>query len=763
MDPRFGRFASSANGNEIQFGNQSITVLPDTKVLHNPPVFENACSVYDPVNQNLESVSVYDHNFRGIQFDRNFRGIQFDPPTSSSSPVVSVTLDDEFHEDCDLSDAILGYISQVLMEEDMEDKSCMLYESLDLQAAEKSFYDVLGKKYPPSPSYDEGSFSVDRYIESPSDYSSLDHNTYVGEFTNGSDYLHHESNLQSLGANDVSCRSISSSNSGNNIIDGFIDSPASTFQAPEICDENQMMLKFKKGVEEANKFLPSDNKLLASFNGGESWPKVQNGELMAMVDRRNLQTGTRVRKSPYGEDDIGKEERSIKQAAIYQDSTLRSKEIDLILLCSQGQGDVALRSLRYTLRKETSKDRLKDMEPKGLSKGKGKGKGRSRKQKNTKEVIDLRTLLITCAQAIAADDRRNANELLRQIRQHASPFGDGSQRLAHCFANGLEARLAGTGSQIYRALVSKKTSATDYIKAYHLYIASSPFRKISNFASNRTIRDMALAENATRIHVIDFGILYGFQWPTFIQRISEKEGGPPRLRLTGIEFPQPGFRPAERIEETGLRLKEYASQFNVPFEYNPIAKRWEDVSVEDLMIDDDEFLVVNCMYRSKNLLDETVGVDSARNVVLNLIKKISPDIFIHGILNGSYNAPFFVTRFREALFHFSALFDMLETNVPRERSERMLLERELFGREALNVIACEGWERVERPETYKQWHARNLRAGFVSFPFSRAIIKMAQEKVGLYHKDFMIDVDNQWLLLGWKGRIIYAISCWKAA
>ncbi|KVI03363.1 scarecrow-like protein 9 [Cynara cardunculus var. scolymus] len=756
MDPRIRRFASSANGNGIKFGNQSITA----KALDNPPRFENACSVYDPVNGNLDSVSVYDHNFRGIQFDRNFRGIQFDPPTSSSL-VVSA---DELHEDCDLSDAILGYISQVLMEEDMEDKSCMLYESLDLQAAEKSFYDVLGKKYPPSPSYDEGLLSVDRYIESPSDYSSLDQNTYVGEFTNGSGYLHHESNLQSLGANDVSCRSVSSSNSGNNVIDGFIDSPARTFQAPEICDENQMMLKFNKGVEEANKFLPSDNKLLASFNGGESWPKVENskgGELMVMVDGRNLQTWTRVRKSPCGEDDIGVEERSIKQAAIYQDSTLRSKEIDLILLCSQGQGDVALRSLRYTLQKETSKDKLKDKEPKCLTKGKGKGKGRSRKQKNTKEVIDLRTLLITCAQAIAADDRRNANELLKKIRQHASPFGDGSQRLAHCFADGLEARLAGTGSQIYRALVSKKTSATDYIKAYHLYIASSPFRKISNFASNRTIRDMAVAENATRIHIIDFGIHYGFQWPTFIQRILEKEGGPPRIRLTGIEFPQPGFRPAERIEETGLRLKEYASHFNVPFEYNPIAKRWEDVSVEDLKIDEGEFLVVNCMYRSKNLLDETVGVDSARNVVLDLIKKISPDIFIHGILNGSYNAPFFVTRFREALFHFSALFDMLETNVPRERSERMLLERELFGREALNVIACEGSERVERPETYKQWHARNLRAGLVSFPFSREIIKMAREKVGLYHKDFMIDVDNQWLLLGWKGRIIYAISCWK--
>ncbi|KAI3525823.1 hypothetical protein L1887_04944 [Cichorium endivia] len=744
MDPRTGGFGSLANGNGFQFGNQGTIVLPDEKTLDNRSRFDNTFSIYDPVSD----VNVYQNR-------HNFRGIQFDPPSNFSSPVVTASPDDELNEDCDLSDAILGYISQVLMEEDMEDKSCLLYESLDLQAAEKSFYDVLGKKYPPSPSYDEGLFSVDQYIQSPHDSSSSHHNnTYVGNFTNvSSGYLHDDLNLHNLADHNVPCISVSSSNSGNNITDA--DFPASTFQASEIYDENQMTMtmNFNKGVEEANKFLPTDNKLLADFNpGGVFFPKYQVTETDKL---RILPTGSRVRKSSY---DLEKEVRSVKQAAIFQDATLRSKEIDLMLLSSMGPGDAALRVFRTTLQDETNKDKLKDKEPKCLTKGRRKS---GRKKQNKKEVIDLRTLLITCAQAVAADDRRNATELLKQIRQHASPFGDGNQRLAHCFANGLEARLAGTGSQIHRGLVSKKTSAADYIKAYHLYIACSPFRKISNFASNRTIMDMAV--NATRIHIIDFGILYGFQWPTFIQRVSYRPGGPPSVRLTGIEFPQPGFRPAERIEETGARLKEYAKLFNVPFDYNPIAKRWENVNVEDLKIEKGEFLVVNCMYRSKNLLDETVGVDSARNVVLNLIKKINPNVFIHGILNGSYNAPFFVTRFREALFHFSALFDMLETNVPRERAERKLLEGELFGREVLNVIACEGWERIERPETYKQWHVRNLRAGFVSVPFSRAILKLAREKVGLYHKDFMIDVDNNWLLQGWKGRIIYAISCWITA
>lgn len=37
------------------------------------------------------------------------------------------------------------------MEEDMEDKTYVLQNSLDLQAAERPFYEALGQKCPPSP------------------------------------------------------------------------------------------------------------------------------------------------------------------------------------------------------------------------------------------------------------------------------------------------------------------------------------------------------------------------------------------------------------------------------------------------------------------------------------------------------------------------------------------------------------------------------------------------------------------------------------
>lgn len=331
------------------------------------------------------------------------------------------------------------------------------------------------------------------------------------------------------------------------------------------------------------------------------------------------------------------------------------------------------------------------------------------------------------------------------------------QRMSCYFADGLEARMAGHGASLYMKYPS---SAADVLKAYHLFLAACPFKKITNFVSNKSI--MKIAKKATRLHIIDFGILYGFQWPCLIQRLSCRPGGPPSLRITGIDLPNTGFRPTERVDETGRRLSHYADIFNVPFSFQAIAQKWETIKISDLNLDEEEVLVVNCHWRFRNLLDETVVSDNPRAVVLNLIKDMNPDVFIQAVVNGAYSAPFFSTRFREAIFHFSSLFNMLDTTVPRDVEERILIEKQIFGWEAMNVIACEGAQRLERPETYKQWQVRISRAGFRKLALDREIVTIATERVkSRYHKDFMIDVDDNWVLQGWKGRILYAISLWK--
>ncbi|KAJ4725786.1 Scarecrow-like protein [Melia azedarach] len=606
------------------------------------------------------------------------------PSASTSSSSVSSYGDPA--DISELSHATLRYISDMLMEEDLEGKTCMLQDCLALQAAEKSFYEVLGQKYPPSPN--QASSSLNQNSNRQNDFCTT---SSYSDGRNGSS---------------ASCLAEPNwiSNQGNYKLPVVQTFPENSIIVQSLYNGIQPF-GLSGEVREASNFPQIDDIVI-----------INSKSVASTVKERGYSSpyGSRGRKSYELEDSNYLEEgRSNKHSAISVAVYEPSEMIDEVVLCKCENNKTATCLIHGFFPNGSSGK----VQQNGQSKGSNGGTKRSKRKGKKKEVVDLWTLLNVCAQAVANYDQRTANEILQQIRQHSSPFGDGNQRLAHYFANGLEARLAGTRTPI-RTHLGGRASAAE--------------------------------------------IIQGYKWPCLIQRISKRPTGTPKIRITGIEFPQPGFRPAERVEETGHRLKCYSQRFSVPFDYNAIAEKWQNIQLEDLKIDKEEITVVNCMYRMRNLPDDTVVINSPRDAVLELIRKINPDIFILGVVNGTHNAPFFLPRFREALFHFSTCFDMFDSTVPREDQGRMVFEREIYGKDAMNVIACEGIERVERPETYKQWQARNLRAGFRQLQLGKDILKSVMTLVkSNFHPDFVIDEVGQWMLQGWKGRLAYALSVWK--
>ncbi|KAK4777695.1 hypothetical protein SAY87_017882 [Trapa incisa] len=636
------------------------------------------------------------------------------PPSSTSSETESPE-----DSDSSTSNSILKFISEILMEEDLEEKPCMLQDCLALQAAEKSFYDVLNQEHDTPSSHHCPSFS-----DSP--------------------------------ARALSSSQESSSDSSNTC-NCHIHSSVEVIQPPELGNLVASCVHLTSAFRDLdwynNRTGTVEENIFFKYLGTSG----STGDAIS----QNSVSGSSKGKKSHGreEGDSPREGRSNKQSAVSVEEPEQQELFDEVLLCQPGKDGQSC-SLDDDCEHKPSKKSSENRSTRGSN-----GRSGVRRKKNSArgEVVDLWTLLTQCAQAVAINDHRSSMELIKQIRQHSSPYGDGNQRLAYYFVNGLEARLAGTEAPSYLATAGHGTSAADILKAYQFYVQACPFKRMSNFFSNRTI--MRKADAAKTLHIIDFGILYGFQWPCLIQRVSKRSCGPAKIRMTGIELPQRGFRPAERVEETGRRLKRYCERFGVEFEYNTIAKKWETIQLEDLKIDHNDFTVVNSLYRLRNLPDESVVMNSPRHTVLKLIRKIEPDLFVHGVVNGTYNAPFFLTRFKEALFHFSSLFDMFDVGQDdRENEQRIMFEREVFGRDAMNVIACEGVARVERPETYKQWQVRNMRAGFRQIPLYEDIFKNVKRIVKSdYHRDFVIDQDGPWMLLGWKGRVIHAVSCWVPA
>ena len=702
-------------------------------------------------------------------------GQPYDPPHVVMPPMLqadSTTSPD----DNDFSETVFKYMNQILMEENIENKPCMFFDPLGLKDTEKSFYDALAQKNPPLPNQNSGestglsSSSGDYGTNSTSSSSTVNDALWLSDLGehNYQPSLSPPPILGEYNAVQSNFNPTDQSQFFRNLSDDSVNHFGDGLEvvAQNIFTNSESILQFRRGLEEASKFLPKSNNLVIDLESNVVSSSKRKGEdlkvesLVVKSEKESYSPdGSGGRKNHAREETELEEGRSNKQTAVYveeSEGTELSEMFDKVLLCTDAPaamyGDNCER-----LQNDASKASL---ETQGGNGGKG---GRNKKQVRKKETVDLRNLLILCAQAVSSGDGRTANELLKQVRDHSTPFGDGSQRLAHFFANGLEARLAGTkvGTQIfYTPLFSKRISAAELLKAYRVHLSACPFKRIILFFGMKCI--LHAAEKATTLHVVDFGIHYGFQWPILIQFLSKRPEGPPKLRITGVDLPQPGFRPTESIEETGRRLEKYCKRFNVPFEYNAIASQnWETIRIEELKIERNEVLVVTCAFRMKTLPDETIEGISPRDAFLNLIRRMKPDIFLNSIVNGSFNAPFFHTRFREALFHYSALYDMFDVTISRDNPERLMFEREFYGREVMNVIACEGLDRVERPETYKQCQVRISRAGFKSLPLNQEQMNTFRAKMkAWYHKDFILDEDNHWLLQGWKGRIVYASSSW---
>ncbi|GAA0164824.1 hypothetical protein LIER_20371 [Lithospermum erythrorhizon] len=578
------------------------------------------------------------------------------------------------------SDSSFKFLNQIIMEESMDENTSMFYDPLALQATEKSFYEVISKKYPPSP-------HIDINTECPNSLNkrTCEINGNSVDPSSCGDLGYHPSN-RSIQLPSISSQPlVHSVNSSTSNSVGQIDSLMNMNLTPSQFSKTEFKLQFQKGMEEARKFLPTNSELVINLDKNTLAPKsIAETPKDVVIVEKDHSTSSRGRKH-LDCHDSDLDERNSKQSAVYEDEVDLSEMFDnLFLVDIKGVQLSSKGHCKYLNGFDTFfQKNLTPRVPRN-------GNPLTKKQGVESDVVDLQGLLLDCAQAAVSNDLPEAYEKLKNIRQYASSTGDASQRVANVFANGLEAHLAGTGTQMYAALASKRISFSEMLKAY-----------------------------------------------------------------------QAGFRPAELIEETGQRLAKHCKRFNVRFEYQAIARQsWETIDINDLKLMRDEVLVVNCSLRFQNLPEEAVLAESPKAGILKLIRSMKPDLFLHSIVNGLHTAPFFMTRFREALFYYASLFDMLEATVPgRQHSDllRFHLEKE-FGREVLNIVACEGKQRVVRPETYKQWHIRSIQAGFKIVPMEKQIGRA--KMVAQYHKDFLYDEDCNWVLQGWKGRVLYASSCW---
>ncbi|XP_039135785.1 scarecrow-like protein 21 [Dioscorea cayenensis subsp. rotundata] len=313
---------------------------------------------------------------------------------------------------------------------------------------------------------------------------------------------------------------------------------------------------------------------------------------------------------------------------------------------------------------------------------------------------DLRQGLIACARALAENDMPVADWLMTELRPMVSVSGEPLQRLGAYLLEGLVARLASSGSSIYKALKCKEPASSELLSYMHILYEVCPFFKFGYMSANGAIAEAVKGEE--RVHIIDFQIAMGSQWVTLIQALAARPGGPPCLRITGVDDPVSAYARGGGLHLVGKRLSRLAESCNVPFEFNAAAISGCEVELNNLEIRSGEALAVNFPFQLHHMPDESVSTENHRDRLLRLVKSLSPKVVTLVEQESNTNTAPFFPRFVETLDYYTAIFESIDVALPRENNER----------------SCVCAERVERHELLGKWKSRFTMAGFTPYPLS---------------------------------------------
>lgn len=152
---------------------------------------------------------------------------------------------------------------------------------------------------------------------------------------------------------------------------------------------------------------------------------------------------------------------------------------------------------------------------------------------------------------------------LVNIYQRVSLVGDSLERVAAYFADGLTAAmLMKEKPPLYDMIMKEPTSSQELLAFTHLYRVS-PCYQFSHFTANQAILEAFGKEqgrNHGELHVVDFDLAYGFQWPSLVQSLSEKAS---RTNINTISLRITGFaRCMEELVETEARLISFSKSFD---------------------------------------------------------------------------------------------------------------------------------------------------------------------------------------------------------
>ncbi|XP_047969887.1 scarecrow-like protein 28 [Salvia hispanica] len=371
------------------------------------------------------------------------------------------------------------------------------------------------------------------------------------------------------------------------------------------------------------------------------------------------------------------------------------------------------------------------------------------------ECVELINLVVACVEQIGSKNIAAVSHCLARLGELASPQGSPLHRLIAYFTEALALRVARLWPQVFHITPPRELEHVDD-DALRVLNQVSPITKFVHFTCNEIL--LRALEGKDRVHIIDFDIKQGLQWPSLFQSLASRASPPSHVRITGIGESK------QELMETGDRLAGFAEAFNLPFQFHPVVDRLEDVRLWMLHVKEKETVVANCVFQLHKMLYE----GSALREFLGLIRSSNAQVVVMAEQEAAHNEATLDARLFNSLKYYSAVFDSIDSSLPLESPARMKME-EMFGREIRNIIGCEGRQRFERHEKFDKWQQLMEQGGFRCVGVSERELLQGQMMLKMYSSNHNYRVEVQQgssssssasLTLSWSDQPLYAVSAW---
>jgi hypothetical protein len=384
----------------------------------------------------------------------------------------------------------------------------------------------------------------------------------------------------------------------------------------------------------------------------------------------------------------------------------------------------------------------------------------------------IQQLLLHCAAALESNDVTLAQQAMWVLNNIASSKGDPNQRLTSWLLRALVARACRQLCAPAAPAVRPRERAVSVTELAE-YVDLTPWHRFGFTASNGAIL-RAVACSAA-VHVVDLGVTRCMQWPTLIDMLSKRPGGPPALLRITVPSARPVVPPLLGVtnEELGVRLANFAQSKGVRLEFNVVGKGTgtsttsspenqaapcQDLASvlsdpQSLALRDGEALIVNCQGWIRHV------APGSRDVFLDAVRALNPCLVTVTDEDADLDSRSLASRIEACLNFHWILFDALDTSAPRDSPRRAEHEAAL-GRKIESVVGADDADGAERSESGARLADRMRRNGFAGVAFDEEAAGEVRRLLSEHATGWGVKREEDMLVLTWKGHGAVYTSAW---